>query len=212
MQELVKKLNNECAELSIKKFSADEMIQLLQDGEEASWIIEQIGVKEDDSIAEILDQLGKEISPPLSSEEVLESLPENEEELISDEDGLNVPDLEMKDLESILPAGVDMAQVQDILSSPRGKLLADFGAFCQERGIDMEGVEEMNEEMTALQEEWLQTSRPTLDGKKPAEEMNRDELFPRKVETFRRDTPKLGRNEPCHCGSGKKYKKCCGKA
>lgn len=22
-------------------------------------------------------------------------------------------------------------------------------------------------------------------------------------------TPKLGRNEPCHCGSGKKYKKCC---
>jgi len=22
---------------------------------------------------------------------------------------------------------------------------------------------------------------------------------------------KLGRNEPCSCGSGKKYKKCCGK-
>ena len=21
---------------------------------------------------------------------------------------------------------------------------------------------------------------------------------------------KLGRNDPCHCGSGKKYKKCCG--
>ena len=21
---------------------------------------------------------------------------------------------------------------------------------------------------------------------------------------------KVGRNEPCHCGSGKKYKKCCG--
>ena len=212
MQELVKKLNDECTELSIKKFSADEMVQLLQDGEEASWIIEQIGVKADDSIADILDQLAKEISPPLSSEEVLESLPENEEELISDEHALNVPDLEMKDLESILPAGVDMAQVQDMLSSPRGKLLADFGAFCQEKGIDMEGVEEMNEEMTALQEEWLQTSRSTLDGKKPSEEMNRDELFPRKIETFRRDTPKLGRNEPCNCGSGKKYKKCCGKA
>lgn len=25
-----------------------------------------------------------------------------------------------------------------------------------------------------------------------------------------RQTPKLGRNEPCHCGSGKKFKKCCG--
>lgn len=25
-----------------------------------------------------------------------------------------------------------------------------------------------------------------------------------------RDSPKIGRNEPCPCGSGKKYKKCCG--
>lgn len=28
--------------------------------------------------------------------------------------------------------------------------------------------------------------------------------------TVVRDTPKVGRNEPCPCGSGKKYKKCCG--
>ncbi len=27
--------------------------------------------------------------------------------------------------------------------------------------------------------------------------------------TIRRPIPKLGRNEPCHCGSGLKYKKCC---
>jgi len=27
--------------------------------------------------------------------------------------------------------------------------------------------------------------------------------------TFRRDQPKVGRNDPCPCGSGKKYKKCC---
>jgi uncharacterized protein len=25
-----------------------------------------------------------------------------------------------------------------------------------------------------------------------------------------RDTPKVGRNDPCSCGSGKKFKKCCG--
>ncbi|MHC5088906.1 MAG: SEC-C metal-binding domain-containing protein [Planctomycetota bacterium] len=25
------------------------------------------------------------------------------------------------------------------------------------------------------------------------------------------DQPKVGRNDPCPCGSGKKYKKCCGK-
>ena len=28
--------------------------------------------------------------------------------------------------------------------------------------------------------------------------------------TVVRETPKVGRNEPCPCGSGKKYKKCCG--
>lgn len=27
--------------------------------------------------------------------------------------------------------------------------------------------------------------------------------------TYYRNTPKIGRNEPCYCGSGKKYKKCC---
>jgi len=26
----------------------------------------------------------------------------------------------------------------------------------------------------------------------------------------RRETPKVGRNDPCPCGSGKKFKKCCG--
>jgi SEC-C motif domain protein len=31
-----------------------------------------------------------------------------------------------------------------------------------------------------------------------------------KVETFKKDQPKVGRNDPCPCGSGKKYKKCCG--
>lgn len=28
----------------------------------------------------------------------------------------------------------------------------------------------------------------------------------------KREAPKVGRNDPCHCGSGKKFKKCCGKA
>jgi preprotein translocase subunit SecA len=30
------------------------------------------------------------------------------------------------------------------------------------------------------------------------------------VKTIVRETPKVGRNDPCPCGSGKKYKKCCG--
>ncbi len=33
----------------------------------------------------------------------------------------------------------------------------------------------------------------------------------KRPETVRRDAPKIGRNDPCPCGSGKKYKNCCGK-
>ncbi|MBN1392428.1 MAG: preprotein translocase subunit SecA [Sedimentisphaerales bacterium] len=32
-----------------------------------------------------------------------------------------------------------------------------------------------------------------------------------KVKQIKLDQPKVGRNDPCPCGSGKKYKKCCGK-
>ncbi len=32
-----------------------------------------------------------------------------------------------------------------------------------------------------------------------------------KQQTVRRDMPKVGRNDPCPCGSGKKYKYCCGR-
>jgi preprotein translocase subunit SecA len=34
---------------------------------------------------------------------------------------------------------------------------------------------------------------------------------PQKVQTIIRQTPRVGRNDPCPCGSGKKFKKCCGK-
>lgn len=31
------------------------------------------------------------------------------------------------------------------------------------------------------------------------------------VQPFQRVEPKIGRNDPCSCGSGEKYKKCCGR-
>lgn len=42
---------------------------------------------------------------------------------------------------------------------------------------------------------------PTMD----LENLNIKNLLP-----IRRETPKIARNDPCSCGSGKKYKKCCG--
>jgi uncharacterized protein len=42
---------------------------------------------------------------------------------------------------------------------------------------------------------------------------NRSYWFERSIpETVRRSTPKVWRNDPCPCGSGKKFKNCCGRA
>ena len=49
--------------------------------------------------------------------------------------------------------------------------------------------------------------QPAQSGQMPAAAPKPQEA--RKPETFRRDMPKVGRNDLCPCGSGKKYKSCC---
>ena len=58
--------------------------------------------------------------------------------------------------------------------------------------------------------EWLYTL-PQWDSILSAE--RRKELYRKQKNsgTIRREEPKIGRNDPCPCGSGKKYKKCCGR-
>ena len=57
-----------------------------------------------------------------------------------------------------------------------------------------------------------------LAAKKKAEGLTEEEQAEQKElykeqkasQTVRNEGPKIGRNDPCPCGSGKKYKKCCG--
>lgn len=51
----------------------------------------------------------------------------------------------------------------------------------------------------------LQATHPDADRESTKSSEDKDQ------NTFRRDVPKVGRNDPCPCGSGKKYKQCCGK-
>ncbi len=44
---------------------------------------------------------------------------------------------------------------------------------------------------------------------KPAKSYEPTFLSTPKVETIKREGKKIGRNDPCSCGSGRKYKKCC---
>lgn len=52
--------------------------------------------------------------------------------------------------------------------------------------------------MPVLVDMWNNTPRPELGDRMP------NDVF-----TAQRRTKKVGRNEPCPCGSGKKHKKCC---
>jgi preprotein translocase subunit SecA len=56
---------------------------------------------------------------------------------------------------------------------------------------------------------------PRPDGKNPADMVTEATEFVAKQRQEKpkpvRTGPKVGRNDPCTCGSGKKYKQCCGK-
>ncbi|MDD5728009.1 MAG: SEC-C metal-binding domain-containing protein, partial [Victivallales bacterium] len=78
----------------------------------------------------------------------------------------------------------------------------------------LEDFEAMLENMPQEQihELFGQFDEPDTGHHGPAENTERENYREPPVQvTFRRETPKVGRNDPCPCGSGKKYKKCCGK-
>ncbi|MFN4131978.1 MAG: preprotein translocase subunit SecA [Caldimicrobium sp.] len=66
---------------------------------------------------------------------------------------------------------------------------------------DAEKVEKMVLEEGEIDEKRLQFKREDLFSENPSSE---EKAQPKRVQ-------KVGRNDPCPCGSGKKYKKCCGK-
>ena len=63
--------------------------------------------------------------------------------------------------------------------------------------------------MLSVEAEWLYTL-PGWEGILSAEERKEIEKSYKKTKTDKKEKT-VGRNEPCPCGSGKKYKKCCGK-
>jgi preprotein translocase subunit SecA len=54
-------------------------------------------------------------------------------------------------------------------------------------------------------------SQPQIQGRE-ANPMEQASQAGKQDKTIRRRQPKVGRNDPCPCGSGKKYKKCCGRS
>ena len=65
-------------------------------------------------------------------------------------------------------------------------------------------------EMERRQQQEQQRQRQLQQTHSAAEETTRNNAE-QPTKTVRHNTPKMGRNDPCHCGSGKKYKHCCGR-
>jgi len=84
----------------------------------------------------------------------------------------------------------------EILSTEQGQTDDEVGQVEFKAKFTSQGKEDTHHEVslfTKKQGNWYFT-----DGKSP------------RHQTVVRETPKIRRNEPCPCGSGKKYKKCCG--
>jgi preprotein translocase subunit SecA len=76
------------------------------------------------------------------------------------------------------------------------KQMRVLAAHMQRDGVDLRD--------RAAVQAWLEKNKERL------EKGQLDEEPPKAGETFVKTGPDLGRNDPCHCGSGKKFKKCHG--
>jgi len=227
MGQLKNELAQLCEKFGIARFEPGDIVELIEDGEEVEWIISQLQQDNADLDVEkfnaVLSAIASMIAPPKEEVEAEEQLPsETDQEAELAEEAAPPIDFSQLDfsqmgpeLEALtgmkLPPGVDMKQIQKMMESPQGAFISDFALFCQEQGIDMNAVSDPGQLQT-LNDQWMATPRAAFEGKTPAEVSKENPSLAsfKKVETYRRSEPRIGRNDPCPCGSGKKYKKCCG--
>lgn len=78
------------------------------------------------------------------------------------------------------------------------KQIKTLAAHMAADGVDLKNKEAVKN--------WLENNKAALESGKfkepPAQQ---------RTETYVKTGPDIGRNDPCACGSGKKYKKCCAK-
>ena len=241
IEKLKQQLTSFCNEKKISKFDVEDIIELLQDGESVEWLLDQLKSDAADldvaAASELLTKIQLIVGPDepieLAKEEALEETPEEpaasaaaeavtESSAEAGSESLDTSDvdfsqIDMSKLKDMLPKGMQLPpgmgvkQLQKILDSPKAKIMTDLVAFCREQGVDVDSMDDP-QQMEELEAQWKETPRPAFDGKTPAEMLAADPtLAPSKVETYHREEPRVGRNDPCPCGSGKKYKKCCGR-
>lgn len=88
-----------------------------------------------------------------------------------------------------------------------------ISAMCKFEVRMEQDVEQMTEKqrrtLNNMQMQYQHAEVGALGVEEPEEVVTEEPPVPNNV-TYLRDTPKVGRNDPCPCGSGKKYKRCHG--
>ncbi len=86
------------------------------------------------------------------------------------------------------------AMIKGKLKDPEiKKRFIDIAKRMEKDGVDFKSIRQMKK--------WM---------KDHESELRAEQAGTQKVETVVHEGPRIGRNDPCPCGSGKKYKKCCG--
>ncbi len=216
LNDLKERLSQYIQQYAITKFDADDIVELVSEGESIEWIVGQLKTDAQidvDAVTPLLTELKEQLTPTEepakneSAEPAMEAGAPAESPIdLSQLDLSKIGEMLPEDME--LPPGLDIQQIKSLIESPQGKVMADFIVYCQEKGVDISSGNMNDPKIARLQNEWISTPRTAFNGKTPSDMLSATQ---EKVETVRYQSPRVGRNDPCPCGSGKKYKKCCGR-
>jgi preprotein translocase subunit SecA len=106
----------------------------------------------------------------------------------------------------------------DLVQNVKANVVHKMFHFVLEREDEVEKLEEQRRKRSEAQQERLRMTHAAGDQAEGPEdetgagasrrERRKAGVAALKQQPVRRDKPKLGRNDPCWCGSGKKYKQC----
>lgn len=108
------------------------------------------------------------------------------------------PNAQKESIETRIEREIDSLPgiVKNKLKDPQVKQrFIDIAKRMEKDGVDFKSIRQMKK--------WMKAHEAELKAEQAG--------GAQKVETVVHEGPRIGRNDPCPCGSGKKYKKCCGK-
>ena len=100
----------------------------------------------------------------------------------------------------------------DLMQNIKANVVHKMYHFVVEREEEVERLEQQRRKRAEAQQQRIRMSHAAADGEafepEPGKKGRRRAPGAEVQRTVKRDRPKVGRNDPCWCGSGKKYKHC----